>query len=574
MRIFILSFILYPLSFAFAQSSYAPGDWTSYRDFRYARSVDCGTHNLFVATTGGILEYQLYKNKWYDPLTVGYGSNAAVEIEDPILLFFDDPQQKLWVATESSLLVYDRGLEQWRITDKDKWPQGSRVVNIGIGNNVLYIETVPAHYYSRFFTIDSPLPDPSWREWVTRYKGSRQFGGIMLDIDQAEPTEVRWRGLRSKVPLNSAEMGGTLGMLPANFPAIFPPDNYTWQADGTLLDEAFRPAPITDWIIDQRGNLWSTHWGAGVLHSDLRTLRGVFYQAGPAGNDIRSILVEEDGFWFGGLNNLDRTGISHANSDLITWDYVEQRDDSRIRTTDTFDMVGWQGALWFATNDGLLSYEEKKREWRRFDVQSNLYANEVRALATADSELWIGTVRGLLVMTPGREIWRITNSSIELSGVTELAISGDTVYVGTPNGLFKGSIHTREFTFGGLDPGLLNAPIGEIATFENEVWITTPDGVMRYLTNSGESKSWLAQDWLGSHEPTSVQVNNRFAWIGTIGGGFYRYRKETGEWINYTKQDGLVSNDIQTMRLDGYDLILGTNDGITRYWWNRPGQLR
>jgi ligand-binding sensor domain-containing protein len=253
---------------------------------------------------------------------------------------------------------------------------------------------------------------------------------------------------------------------------------------------------------------------------------------------------------------------------------MERRADSRIRSTDIFDIVRWSGLVWFATNDGLLSYEEKRREWTRYDVQKNLFANEVRALAAVDSELWIGTVRGLQVMTPGRVIWRINNPGIELSGVTDIAQGRDTIYVGTQNGLFKGSRLTREFSFGRLDPGLLNAPIHENTTTATEVWIATPDGIMRAEPGTGATKSWLAADWFGNQEPTTVQANERYVWVGTNGGGFYRYRKDTGEWLSYTRADGLVSNNIQIIRIDGNDLLLGTPDGLTRYVWNRPGQLR
>lgn len=574
MRILITLLLLIAAPFARAQSSYVPGDWTSYRDFRFARSLDAGTHTLFVATTGGILEYHLYKHRWYDPFVVGYGASKAIALDDPILLNFDEAQQKLWVATPTELLQYDLGMEQWRITDRNKWPQDSRVVNIGISDQALYVETLPAFYYARFFGINAPLPEPEWRDVITRYRGSRQFGGLMLDLDPLEPAGVRWRGLRSKLPLNSSEMYGALGMPPANFPPLVPPDNYVWQNDGTLLDPALRAAPITDWILDEQGNLWTTHWGAGVLQSDLHTFRGALYQAGPAGNNIRSILVRPDGFYLGGLNSGDRMGICAVDGDLLTWQRYEARDDARIRSTDVYDMADWQGRIWLATQDGLLSFNEQKREWERFDVQKNLFSNDVRALSAVDSELWIGTARGLVVMTPGREIWRINSPGLELSEITDLAVLGDTVYVGTAQGLFKGHRTNRSFTFGGLDPGLLNAPINEIATTAGEVWIATPDGIMRSEPATGTSKSWLAADWFGNSEPTCIQADARYVWVGTNGNGFYRYRKETGEWLNYTTADGLVNNHVQTIRIDGNDLLIGTQDGLTRYWWNRPGQLR
>jgi ligand-binding sensor domain-containing protein len=179
------------------------------------------------------------------------------------------------------------------------------------------------------------------------------------------------------------------------------------------------------------------------------------------------------------------------------------------------------------------------------------------------------------VMTlPGHEITRADNGGIVLNGVTDLALCQDTLYIGTPGGLFKGSVRARRFAFMPLDPGLLNAPILEISVRGSQVWLATAEGIQVYDQATGQSKSWYANAWLNNAEPTCICATDSFVWVGTRENGFYRYRLATGEWISYTTADGLVDNRVQVIRRDGDDLLIGTASGLTRFYWNRPGRIR
>jgi hypothetical protein len=559
----------------FAQPAYDPGDWTSYRDFRYARALDEGVNVLYVATSGGILEYHVLEQNWYDPWVVGYGLSEAVTLDDPILLFFDDQDGYLWVATRTQLLLYDTALERWRVVEKALWGPLDRVVNIGAGGNSLYVETIPQQAFSNIFPPGSPIPDPAWYNHVTRYKGSRTFGTFMVDPDPDVPADTRWRGLRAKIPLTRDVIFGLLGFGPAGLPAMLLPSGWVFHPDGTLLDPVLRSAPITDWITDHYGNFFSTHWGAGVLRGDLRSTRAMLYMAGPAGNDVHALLVDGGTYWMGGFNSGERRGISRASRDLFSWNSFETRDDHQIRSTNTFDFAAWNGGTWIATDDGLLTFNNREQNWRRYGVNDNLHSDQVRALAATDSELWIGTARGLAVMTsPGREIWRVTNPGIELNGVTKLALSGDTLYVATPSGLFKGRLEDRAFSYMPLDPGMLNAPVLDISVSDSGIWLITAEGVMRYNPVQGETKSWYAIDWLARSEPSCILATPQFIWVGTRENGFFRLRPKTGEWIQYTTRDGLVDDHVQVIRVDGDDLLIGTTDGLSRFVWNRPGRTR
>jgi ligand-binding sensor domain-containing protein len=396
---------------------------------------------------------------------------------------------------------------------------------------------------------------------------------MLLDLAQTLPEGIRWRGLRSKVPLSTDDLYGNLGSGQANFPTLLLPSGWMWNPDGTILDPYLRTVLITDWIVDVRGYFWATYWGAGVLFDDLRGGRPDFYQAGPGGNDVRAILVDHDNVWLGGLNSGDRIGITRASPNLKNWQTYETRDNSRIRSTDAVDIASWNGDTWFATDEGLLAFKSKDQSWKLYNINQHLQSDQVTSLAPSDSELWIGTTDGLAVMTlPNRDVYRINNQGAILTDVTRLALCRDTLYVGTSLGLFKGAIKDRHFSYTNLDPSIVNAAVTDISVIASEVWVATANGVLVYDQEDGKSKSFVLT-WTGGYVPTTIHAGSQFVWVGTPS-GLYRYRRSTGEWISYTTTDGLLDNRVQVVEGFGDDLLVGTASGLTRFYWNRPDRNR
>ena len=559
---------------AFAQPPFNAGDWISYRDTRWARALDAGPQDLFVATSGGILRYREMRQTWDEPTVVGYSISAAVPVTDPVLIFYDERGNNLWVATRTAWLQYDVGAERWRKVQDQVWDENDRVVNIGANANDLFVEVIPAELYGALFPPGSPLPDPSWQAYVRRYKAARTYGFLTPDLSGTLPPDIRWRGLRSKVPLRNQDLFGATGLAPAGFPVVFLPNGWIWQSDGVLTDPYIRANPVTDWLVDRFGNLWVTFWGAGLLKADLRAGRAQLLQFGPAGNNIRALWIGKDDLWMGGYNTGERQGVSVASYDLKTWQFHERRDDAVLRSTDVADIAEWDGSVWLATDQGLLEYHEKGGRWKHYDVGNNLQDDDVRALAVSDTCLWIGTVRGLCLMTRGREVWRAASPGIELAGVTDLALCGDMVYVATPQGLFKGSGKTKDFVYVDLQPPLLNAAVHELAIENSTIWLCTSDGVEAYNQADGTAKSWLASTWMNGAEPSSICATDSYVWIGTTESGFYRFLRGKPEWISYTTADGLLDNRVQVIRRDGDDLFIGTATGLTRFFWNRPGTTK
>ncbi len=568
--------LLLILSFAVsarAQLPFSEGDWVSYVDFRHIAALDGGSRYLFAASSGGVLIYEINRRRWENPQAVGYSITETIPLTGAVALIYDEDTNYLWVCTHREILRYDVGARRWIREARDLWLPNDRVVNMGLSEDKVIIEVIPGQVYAGLFPFGNPLPQPSWQAYVRRFSGSRLFGSFFPDHSDINIEEVHWRGLRSKIPLSSAQLYGWIGSGPANFPHLKLPNGSIFLPEGEVQDRFLRTFPITDWFVDRRGMLWFGTWGGGIGKGDIRSLFAEMFEFGPAGNDIRALLVQKKDIWLGGDNEAPLLGITRCSRNRQTWQHYEPRAEREILSTIVYDFETAGDRTWIATEEGLLSFK-KKKQWRRFGLEDGLWSNRIRALAANDTQLWVGTDRGLNLLTlPGMTIWRQENTSLRHLGILRLRLHGDTLYIGTPNGLFRGSIVDRVFEHIPLDPGLLTAPIRDISVVGKEVWTATRQGVQVYNSASGESRSWLSITYLRGEEPTCLLATKQAVWVGTDK-GIWRWWRERNEWIDYRPRDGLIDAQVEVIRRDGDYLLIGTANGLTRFYWNDPKRLK
>ncbi len=575
MNISCLLLLLLLCDLARAQLPYREGDWTSYLDFRQVAALDCGRRYLFAASKGGVLLYDLTRKRWDDPQVIGYSINEAIPIVGAVELIYDEETNYLWVCTQQEVLQWDVAARRWRREARALWFSDERVVNMGIGRDSIYIEVIPGPIYAQLFVLGSPLPQQGWQQYMRRFGGDRRFGGFRPDFsDPSTNGQIRWRGLRSKVPLATEQLLGRIGMGPANFPDLTLPDGGMFLPVGEVQDKFLRPFLITDWLIDPWGTFWFSTWGAGIGSADLRSRFAEMYALGPAGNHIKAVLLDEQDVWMGGENEAPLLGITRCSRDFRKWRFFEPRAESQILSTILYDFEETSDIVWAATEEGLLAFKRRRADWLRIGLKDGLWSDRVRALAANDSQLWVGTDRGLnLISLPGMTVWRHDQLNLRDLGILRLRLQGDTLYIGTPNGLFRGSIRNRVFDYCPLDPGLLAAPIRDISVTGDEVWLVTPHGIQLYNSASGKTRSWDAAVYLRGEQPTCILATSPAVWVGT-GDGFWRWRRERNEWIDYTMDDGLADGEVEIIREDGDYLLIGTANGLSRFLWNDPRRLK
>lgn len=254
-------------------------------------------------------------------------------------------------------------------------------------------------------------------------------------------------------------------------------------------------------------------------------------------NRILTITQDSRGYlWIGtadGVSVFD--GVSFKNytvADGLSGSYVTRMLESKMNP----------GTMWVATLDGGLSKFERNT-FRRVVLDSP--SRRAVSLMEKDGVLWCGT-DGPILQLHGDTIIHFARDELP-QDEAEIAEGDDgTVYILYKNALYlcrSGTSHPRLFdlrlqhgaSFLGLSPGR-----------DGEVWIGSTDGMVFCFRNS----ILRQQCFVGAGRTYPIVVDADDAmWMGAM----YRIprnRLASGEFIHYTKENGLPEGNVYPLNVD------------------------
>ena len=316
-------------------------------------------------------------------------------------------------------------------------------------------------------------------------------------------------------------------------------------------------------LIDRNGDLW-TGGSGGVVHWNHQTGEYTKYttEHGLASNNVRAIAQAPDGtLWFGTC----RGGISQF--DGKQWKtYDDSQKDFPWNCISSI-AVASDGTLWFGAYDMLIHYDGSN--W----TVKNTAVNDVLAVAP-DGALWVGGDDDAGLFRYDGKNWQGFSDHLPSRSVTALAFAPDgALWVGTDNrGLaqYKNGIwKTIPLTYP-TDPDKLTI-VSSIAFQANgNVWVslsldTVAGGIMierestmdfQKMLNgvlSFDGKTWKVvstQDGLVDNEIMSMKVDQQNnIWFGSYNHGVSRFDGKT--WASFQTQDTLPSNMIENVDISG-----------------------
>ncbi|MBP1683496.1 MAG: signal transduction histidine kinase, partial [Ignavibacteriaceae bacterium] len=244
------------------------------------------------------------------------------------------------------------------------------------------------------------------------------------------------------------------------------------------------------------------------------------------------------------------------------------------------------GLIWLGTNDGLLSYDPQSEAVKLYlqeqETASPLSDNVILSLSSDDSLLFVGTQNGMKLLNldsikknkikfekilhpPATEI--LTSKRTILS---QFRSSTNIIYAGTPSGLIKINLSTRESEFIQYRgyvffPYWLNRILSIVQDKYSNLWFACSGGLVIYNPINNSFKYYF-------HNPKddqSLSLNNitsLFAdrggkiWIGTAGKGINLFDQNKKEFLLY---DGLIDEEPYKSSFS-VSAILSEND---KYLW-------
>ncbi len=325
-------------------------------------------------------------------------------------------------------------------------------------------------------------------------------------------------------------------------------------------------------------------------------------------NSVTAIRKTGDGFiWlgtFGGLTRFD-------GSDFTTFTHQNTEGLSGHRINDLYE--DRSGTLWIATQDGGLSRYDGKgfiSETRPLGLDTN-YVTSVTG--TADGTLWIGTDRGLAMVSGGSAKILTSKDGLPDDFITAVRVAEDgAVWIGTPRGLASlrnGKISVARLPGDGKASGVICLCAGgggvmwagsdrrgllkcsengcvqfvpgyggkEPDRSSSAIWVVwrEPEGSLLLGTGDG-----LLRFRDGAFSPTHDRMFSGSAgttvrsicgdgegglWVGTDGKGLFKYHRAR-IW-SYGRQDGLPGESVLPIvpDKDGSMLVGVPSAGIARF---------
>lgn len=521
--------------------NYEQGDWITYSVTRFVRHISLGDLYVYFATTGGITRYNFFSNQWDYPFTI---SNGLAD-NDIHLVGKDLNTGFLWCTTPFGISYMEPASMWWFNTFYDEMPgfgMDDYVTSIGFGENRrIYI-----------VTFDN--------EWFSSDNVTANF----QQISQPSSDEfIKWIGAKEE---KNREL-----------PYFFMADGYLFNERQRHIDDLnLRNFKITCWITDAWKNMWLGTWGLGAAHGDLNTFRLDMLEFGLWDEAVDAIGAEDGSFWVGGIQGHDDPAA------LTEWNAPPQKPnfyEAYLLTgfdSDKITAIAPDGDdLWLGTLDGLTRYDRRKGNWRTITKAHRLSNNVIHDIIVDDLFVWVATDRGVSRVTKKPEgtdspqIKNILRKSLANVAVYDLEFQQNLIWMATEFGMFVYDTETEKGGFYKGIEGPSNVPTFALTSWRNEVWFGSEDGVSAF---NSDTRQWLKPP--ARFYKTNVGINRMLAakdavWVAT-NDGVLKYNRRNQTWVQFTVYDGLPSNKVFALHLDGDYIWFGTEKGLTRYYWNSP----
>lgn len=245
-----------------------------------------------------------------------------------------------------------------------------------------------------------------------------------------------------------------------------------------------------------------------------------------------------------------------------------------------------QGRIWIGTRDGLSLYNEEKDIFQNFFYRKNGQNSQVNGIAEIDpQQLLVGTEEGLLVFNipDARFVDNSLNATMQALNASTLNRQGESIYIGTDNGLFEYPLSTRQLKT--VSQALEHKPVQAVLLQSpTRLWVAT-EGAGLYLLNprTGEVKNYrhspgdpkgISSNYIRS---LALDSQNRL-WIGTFN-DLSIYREGTDSFVSYSNNpvdDGSLSqSSVRSIFMDSQGGVwLGTYFGGLNYYHPLKNRFR
>ena len=341
-------------------------------------------------------------------------------------------------------------------------------------------------------------------------------------------------------------------------------DNYAWVGTAGGLSR-----------YDRVKEVWTTFTRSPLT----RTLRE---------SKVYAIAAEGRYVWLGTTNGLHRYDKQTDRWFTPRLKGIEDmEDDTPSITSLTID----EKYAWLGTNNGVLRYDKAGDRWEIYTVENGLPSNTIRDLDVRGYDLWISTDRGVATfnrLSDDPNAWESHTQALEVKGMSDdqkyaqtllsddvrcVAVGEEMVWFGTDKGTCRYDKEKKTWEALTTDSSVIDkigiqnnlTDTSVIVIDEENIWFGTSQGVTEYNVESEDFVTYNQSDGLASDVVTCIALNGEEIWFGSADAGATRLNKITGDWRVFNTDDGLLHNRVEAIAFDGDYLWFGTERGLCRY---------
>jgi ligand-binding sensor domain-containing protein len=447
-------------------------------------------------------------------------------------------QKIVYFGTTGGIIRYDRIYQKWL----DPLPTGD-----GLPSNYIYQLTY----------------DPAFNElWADTRNGVAKYN----------LTFERWYA-ESEFPKNKTVNDWKA----SRFPSLFAPFRYYYQ-NGYISDPSSRNHKITVGWRDQVNDfMYIGTWGMGPAIVDTRQMTIALMPYGPFNGNISQVTKIDHYLWMGTDYSRTERGLTRYNISSGQWSYFEPETQFDLSDADLAAAITSGDNTWLGTKRGLLSFNGQE-EFKTYISFSGLPSDNVLSLALYGGFIYVGTDKGLGVLPESGIISDSTYKSPLPSEylfanqiINALLVYNNGLYIATDKEVYSYDSDSRKIQTLDTPAGDLAAGATDIFNEQHRLYFAVSDGVVIIDMDKKTSKLATDPEYANRWHIYQVVADSQFIWCATSI-GLWRYKKYDGSSYLYTVADGLPTNKINSIVMDGDYLWLGSELSLIRFYWNSPGR--
>jgi len=406
------------------------------------------------------------------------------------------------------------------------------------------------------------------RLWVDKFD-KKLFGEVNGSYYEYDTFFERWQSLIELPAIDRIDRRvGTPQVLLPTFDA-----NYMGQ--GRFVDLIGRNFDVSDVVDDDNGNYWIGTWGFGPAMAGKASTLMDLLPYGLLQQRVSTFLQEDTLIWMSGaVGNELRTGITGFAPESNSFIQVETGLDHSIPAEDINCLEGDEERLYIGTPLGLYSLERNTWITRGPTSSRNgLIDDNVLALERDDSSLYVGTASGLnLVDLVSDSVYQIESGTFYGQIIYDLHLVGDDLWIGAQEGAYRYNVNSRKLQKFNDPDQVLYTGVYKIVSHDNQLWCSSDGGVVNLDLSTGSTYAY--RDALSRGDNRALAANESIVAFASRRGMSLLFIEEDKPFTReFGVTEGLASENVFSLLLDGDYIWIGTDRGVTLFLWNNPGRV-